>query len=141
MITVPHVWGLATKPLKMILSSSLAESKFSRNAQREEIPTLDSITASGGTGLLRMRLSPLCMGKITCKYNIVLLICFVPGFFHPNSTDMKDNPQATVVFPVLLLKLPPTQTCQAFVFAHIPLPNSLLTQLPGKKMQSCLSSF
>lgn len=72
MITAPYVWLLATKLLKIILSLSLA-----RNGHREEIPTLDSTTASGGTGLLRMRLSPFCTGKITCKYNTVL-ICFVP---------------------------------------------------------------
>lgn len=110
---------------------------FPRNAHREEIPTLDSAT-SGGTGLLRMRLSPLCTGKTTCKHNTVL-ICFVPGFLSPSSTDMKDNPQATVVFPLLLFFSWTTQTCQTSVFAHIPLPNSLLTQMPGEKKCNLVS--
>lgn len=34
MITVPHVWVLATKPLKMILSLSLAESNFSQKCSQ-----------------------------------------------------------------------------------------------------------
>lgn len=35
----------------------------------EKIHTFDSITASGGTGILRMTLSPLCTGKIICRHN------------------------------------------------------------------------
>lgn len=93
---------LPPNPWKLFCPCPWQSQTFPRNAHREEIPTLDSTTASGGTGLLRMRLSPLCTGKITCKYNMVL-ICFVPGFLHPNSTDMKGSPQATVVFPLLLL--------------------------------------
>ena len=56
-------------PWKLFCHRPQQSQNFPRSAHREEIHTLDSITASGGAGLLRMMLSPLCTGKIICKYN------------------------------------------------------------------------